>query len=510
MLYRYIVATEAEHGCCRRGLFIGYVYCINNDFLFSAEQTAPFLSLHIINAVAVSGKPDLYQMERSTVFSVFILQGAEFFMKSFRKFYADKPGVISRFSIKGRFEDMDEPHQQKHKASALTPAPGISDELNYDICGIISGCFTKDTIVSTSEGPFYLGDLCDINKNPGVITQDRSILKTGGVSAGGIQDIFGLLTDCSYIKGGAKNLVLRISEDCKSEMTGLTDLRKGDLVVCQNGLFGSQVPKYNSEVLDVFDAQELGKHISNMANVQNSDLYFADKFHNKSGYFSINIYNVLSKFDAFVFRVPEKILGASKEYVAAYLRGYFDGGTRFHLNRVSAPVSCRELASDLVYLLNLFEISGKIIKTLSGFEVVISGKDDINIFREEIGFLNDIHDFSGARAEPVNSVIDYAKLCKEYNARALETLKDFLTLPEILAELLKQPDKYKENFISLGLEQQFNTLKLLSYTGCRVTEVKEYAKYTGRDEVFGVINMAGNHTWCANGIIVSDSTAGQI
>lgn len=29
---------------------------------------------------------------------------------------------------------MDEPHQQKHKASALTPAPGISDELNYDIC----------------------------------------------------------------------------------------------------------------------------------------------------------------------------------------------------------------------------------------------------------------------------------------------------------------------------------------------------------------------------------------
>ncbi|EBW3355066.1 hypothetical protein DPD80_27015, partial [Salmonella enterica subsp. enterica serovar Muenchen] len=92
-------------------------------------------------------------------------------------------------------------------------------------------------------------------------------------------------------------------------------------------------------------------------------------------------------FDAFVFRIPKKILYAPKEYVAAYLRGYFDGGTRFHLNRITATAACRELASDIVYLLNLFEINAEIATTLTGFEVVISGRDDIDRFRQEIEFL---------------------------------------------------------------------------------------------------------------------------
>ncbi|EFU1067051.1 hypothetical protein ACA768_004609, partial [Salmonella enterica] len=267
----------------------------------------------------------------------------------------------------------------------------------------------------------------------------------------------------------------------------------------------------------VSDAQELGKHISNMSmdNIQGSGLYLSDKFHNKSGYFSINIYNVLKKFDAFVFRIPKKILYAPKEYVAAYLRGYFDGGTRFHLNRITATAACRELASDIVYLLNLFEINAEITTTLTGFEVVISGRDDIDRFRQEIEFLKNTHDFSGARVKPVNSGIDYEKLCQEYNARVPEMSQSFLRLPPDLTELMKSLDKYEESFRQLGLEHKFNTLRLLSHTGCRVTEVTEYAKYTGKDEVFGVVNVDGSHTWCANGIVVSDivhpdNTAGQI
>ncbi|EKC2495811.1 hypothetical protein OOO55_004998 [Salmonella enterica] len=420
------------------------------------------------------------------------------------------PVVISRFAVKERLKKMGEPLRQKHENVVLNPAPEIKDEMSFDVCGITSGCFTKDTIVSTSEGPFHLGDLRDINKKPNVISQYCSVLKSGGVGAGGVQDVFGLLTDSSYIKGTSAHRILRISGENTSEMIGLTDLRKGDFVVCQKGLFGSQFPKYNGEILDVFDAQELGKHISNMANVQYSNMYLSDKFHNKSGYFSVTIYNVLDKFNAFSFRVPEKILCAPKEYIAAYLRGYFDGGTRFHLNRITATAACRELASDLVYLLNLFEIKGEITKTLTGFEVVISGRDDINIFREEIDFLNDTHDFSGTREKTVNYGIDYERLCKEYNARALEMSQAFLKLPDSLAGLLKQPDKYKDSFILAGLEHQFETLKLLSYRGCRITEVTEYAKYTGRDEVFGVIDVDVNHTWSANGIIVSDSTAGQM
>ncbi|EAN5734083.1 hypothetical protein EJD04_14615 [Salmonella enterica] len=380
-----------------------------------------------------------------------------------------------------------------------------------------AGCFTKDTIVSTSDGPFHLGDLRDFNKRLNIITHAGSVLTSGGVARGGVQDVFGLLTDSSYIKGTSVNRVLRISGDSSSEMTALTDLRKGDLVLCQKGIPGSQVPVYNDELLDVSDAQELGKHISNMSmdNIQGSGLYLSDKFHNKSGYFSINIYNVLKKFDAFVFRIPKKILYAPKEYVAAYLRGYFDGGTRFHLNRITATAACRELASDIVYLLNLFEINAEITTTLTGFEVVISGRDDIDRFRQEIEFLKNTHDFSGARVKPVNSAIDYEKLCQEYNARGPKISQSFLRLPPDLTELMKSLDKYEENFRQLGMEHKFNTLRLLSHSGCRVTEVTEYAKYTGKDEVFGVVNVEGSHTWCANGIVVSDivhpdNTAGQI
>ncbi|EDX0050249.1 hypothetical protein IC374_004200 [Salmonella enterica] len=380
-----------------------------------------------------------------------------------------------------------------------------------------AGCFTKDTIVSTSDGPFHLGDLRDFNKRLNIITHAGSVLTSGGVARGGVQDVFGLLTDSSYIKGTSVNRVLRIFGDSSSEMTALTDLRKGDLVLCQKGIPGSQVPVYNDELLDVSDAQELGKHISNMSmdNIQGSGLYLSDKFHNKSGYFSINIYNVLKKFDAFVFRIPKKILYAPKEYVAAYLRGYFDGGTRFHLNRITATAACRELASDIVYLLNLFEINAEITTTLTGFEVVISGRDDIDRFRQEIEFLKNTHDFSGARVKPVNSAIDYEKLCQEYNARGPKISQSFLRLPPDLTELMKSLDKYEENFRQLGMEHKFNTLRLLSHSGCRVTEVTEYAKYTGKDEVFGVVNVEGSHTWCANGIVVSDivhpdNTAGQI
>ncbi|EBF9198820.1 hypothetical protein RD279_003560 [Salmonella enterica] len=380
-----------------------------------------------------------------------------------------------------------------------------------------AGCFTKDTIVSTSDGPFHLGDLRDFNKRLNIITHAGSVLTSGGVARGGVQDVFGLLTDSSYIKGTSVNRVLRIFGDSSSEMTALTDLRKGDLVLCQKGIPGSQVPVYNDELLDVSDAQDLGKHISNMSmdNIQGSGLYLSDKFHNKSGYFSINIYNVLKKFDAFVFRIPKKILYAPKEYVSAYLRGYFDGGTRFHLNRITATAACRELASDIVYLLNLFEINAEITTTLTGFEVVISGRDDIDRFRQEIEFLKNTHDFSGARVKPVNSGIDYEKLCQEYNARGPKISQSFLRLPPDLTELMKSLDKYEESFRQLGLEHKFNTLRLLSHTGCRVTEVTEYAKYTGKDEVFGVVNVDGSHTWCANGIVVSDivhpdNTAGQI
>ncbi|EAA6550949.1 hypothetical protein DLB95_26370 [Salmonella enterica subsp. diarizonae] len=48
----------------------------NNDFIFSCEQKTALLSLHIINAVVVSGKPVFYLMDKKYYILSFILSGA--------------------------------------------------------------------------------------------------------------------------------------------------------------------------------------------------------------------------------------------------------------------------------------------------------------------------------------------------------------------------------------------------------------------------------------------------
>ncbi|EDM3692349.1 hypothetical protein CSM81_22835 [Salmonella enterica subsp. enterica serovar Infantis] len=396
----------------------------------------------------------------------------------------------------------------KNQASLMItdrPVSGEDAERRSDTEVFASSGCTKDTLVLTSEGCFHSDGLYCLNKKPEVITRDGFAVKSGGVASGGIQDIFGLLTDSAYLKGAAFHRVLRITPECISEMTELTALRKGDFVVYQKGIPGSGAPVYHDDCLDVSDAQELGKHISSMSisNRLGSELYHSDKFHNKNGYFSVSVYNILKKFDNFTYRVPEKLLCASEEFIAAYLRGYFDGGTRYHLNRITAAAACRELASDIVCLLSLFGIKGKITKLHPGFEVVISDAQDIHLFIKEIGFLNS-HDFSGCRSEPAVSGVDYKKLCDEYRLKASESSLNVRALPETIAELIRELGEYKDNFIRLGMEHKFNTLALLSHAGCRATEVTEYAKYTGREEVFGVINIAEAHTWCANGLVVSD------
>lgn len=404
---------------------------------------------------------------------------------------------------KNNFNDRTEPCRQNDDVFADI---SLSEGGDARRSGAAGGCFTKDTLVSTSEGPFHLGRLHHLNKKPAVVTRDGSVLTSGGVGSGGVREIFGLLTDSSYIKGTASQRVLRINPDCTSEMTELSDLRKGDFIVYQKGVLGYDIPEYNDEYLDVSDALELGRHISNMSrdNVQVSEQYCTDKFYNKSGYFSLNIFNTLNKFNNFVFRVPEKLLCAPADFIAAYLRGYFDGGTRFHLNRITATAACRELASDIVYLLSLFGINGQITKARENFEVIVRDAGDIERFIRNIGFLNK-HDFSGSRSEPVSTGINYEGLCDEYNQKASALSQEVNVLPDTITELMESLDAYKESFILLEMESKFKTLKSLSHTGCKATEVTEYAKYTGRDEVFSVINVDEKHTWCANGIIVSDS-----
>ncbi|ECO8340482.1 hypothetical protein FXQ87_27700, partial [Salmonella enterica] len=201
---------------------------------------------------------------------------------------------------------------------------------------------------------------------------------------------------------------------------------------------------------------------------------------------------------------PDKLLCAPADFISSYLRGYFDGGTRFHLNRITATAACRELASDIVFLLSLFGIRGEITRSSAGFEVIINNKCDIDRFIKKIGFLNK-HDFSGSRSASVSTGIDYEKLYNEYRLKTSALSLEASVFPDTITELMETLEKYREIFILLGMENKYETLKLLSKKDSRVMEVTEYAKYIGKDEVFNVIFVTEKQTWCANGIVVSGS-----
>ncbi|EJF5294403.1 hypothetical protein M8S39_005580, partial [Salmonella enterica] len=115
------------------------------------------------------------------------------------------------------------------------------------------------------------------------------------------------------------------------------------------------------------------------------------------------------------------------------------------------------------------------------------------------------HDFSGSRSASVSTGIDYEKLYNEYRLKTSALSLEASVFPDTITELMETLEKYREIFILLGMENKYETLKLLSKKDSRVMEVTEYAKYIGKDEVFNVIFVTEKQTWCANGIVVSGS-----
>jgi len=100
-------------------------------------------------------------------------------------------------------------------------------------------------------------------------------------------------------------------------------------------------------------------------------------------------------------RVWPFIFNLNQEQIAAFLSAYFEGdGTVGDNGEVTATSKSKKLISDLSYLLLRFGIVGRIRKkwkkaTNSNHEgdfyhqIVISGQEDLNCFKEQIGFIGD-------------------------------------------------------------------------------------------------------------------------
>ena len=90
-------------------------------------------------------------------------------------------------------------------------------------------------------------------------------------------------------------------------------------------------------------------------------------------------------------RIPSAIFGASNEFLAEFLRGYFTGDASAG-SVIEASTKSRELAHQLLYALARFEIvarvSPKRVKGRTYYSVSIFGQPNLRRFEEKVGFVD--------------------------------------------------------------------------------------------------------------------------
>lgn len=489
-----------------------------------------------------------------------------------------------------RVKMLGDPHKTNYSSFTGVPVKDITAEMRQESKGITFGCFTADTIVSTDQGPTYLGTLAHSKAKARVITVGREVLQSGGVKSKGIKPIVRVLTTHANLKGTSGHEVLRITADCKLAMIPLGELKVGDFLVYQRGRGGNVQPILSGQTLSLLDAEAMGLFTADgigayynndnsgnyrlhhgsidkmevskvqaffykyggveppiskgLANSFNSRVakngpatMYGCQINNKKLFLLLQEFGLLG--NQHVRRVPEQILRAPKKYVSAYLRGYFEGDGGFRASsggQISATTVNADLATDIVYLLNLIGIDSKLYCSRSStptnlvYEVVIGRKESILLFLRTIGFITKKKISLGLayakqtknrpeKALRIDSPIDYRSLRALYRERAgVTTFRarnvyyrgiHVPPIPRHLHDLIKSVTKYKEAFQVLGMQDEWKTLHCLSLRGTKGSIVLRSAEPQGDAEVFDVINVVKEHSWSANGIVVSNSIYGM-
>lgn len=244
-------------------------------------------------------------------------------------------------------------------------------------------------------------------------------------------------------------------------------------------------------------------------------------------------------------RVPDQILSAERKFVASYLSGYFDGDgyMRFSSDtklQIGATTNNPGLATDIIYMLSLFGIKASMYggqyTTDTGFEtqsyeIIITGVESQLLFLKHIGFKTLR---KKERAEQLKETLPdlrisvlkygsykhtYQELRKVYAKRAgVNTFRSRdvyykgVLIPPMkkhMPEFMENIHQYKSAFEVLGLTSVYKTLEILASDTTQVTYVFREALDIGEQEVFDVVNVVKDHSWSANGHIVSNSMYGK-
>ena len=496
------------------------------------------------------------------------------------------------------FKYESDTHKINYSNFTGVPVREVTKDQRQAAKGIVFGCFTADTIVTTAKGPERLGVLHSKGKKVTVLSKSGSYRKSDGVVSQGVKSVVQVITRQGAITGTNDHHVLTVTKDCKLEMKPLRLLKLNDYIVYRSGTFGTHIPKLAGREISTLDAEAMGlftgdgssgyyndggmgcyrvHHCSIDKREVNKVRQFIRRYTginppltktkatdfkgisiNKNTefyYTQLNnklMYTLLKDFGLsgtqHVRRVPDFILKAKKEIVAAYLRGYFeaDGGFRVTKSKGHAQISVTSvninLLTDVSYLLRLFGIVGKIYRyerharlssitndmEVSG-ELIISHNDSILAFLNEIGFITEkkrniakvVRKTIKAKRyqKPVYDLpINYSAIRDTYIERAgVNTFRardvfvegvHVLPIPHGLRTILDNILLYKDSFCVLGLADEWNVLSMFADRNCFASAVISEQTDKGHVEVFDVINVNKENKWVANGMIVSNSLYG--
>lgn len=381
----------------------------------------------------------------------------------------------------------------------------VSKEMRQNAKGLVFGCATGDTIVSTETGPYRIKEL--VKQPTNVVSLMGRIRESDGAVSKGVKPVVSVLTRQGNLKFTSGHKIPVVTKKFKIEMKCIGELKKGDCVIYQKGKLGNEIPKLSGKNISINDAESMG-------------LFTGDG--------SANIY------DKNVRRIPNQILRSREEYLCAYLRGYFDadGGIRFSSKKRSQIFLSSmnvDLLTDVCYALSLLNVTSHIYKRKENdYELIITSANSMLVFYEKIGFgtkkknkrlqewIKKIQKIERKLAEDkCNYPFSIKDIRKKYtkkagvnNFRAKKVYYNDVYIPP-LTNLFEDPFAYKEAFYALGMKKEWKCIRLLCCSNVKLSLVVEEAKPCGEEEVYDVINVKQYHKWCANGVVVSNSIYGR-
>lgn len=391
-----------------------------------------------------------------------------------------------------------DPHRINYSGFTGVPVAKVTKEQRQASKGIVFGCFTGDTIVSTELGPMRLADLCESGLQPKVVSASGVLRKSGGAVSQGVKPLVRVMTRMGLLNGTPDHKVQVVTRECRLEMVALKDLAVGDAVITKQGVFGTLPPTKGGRELEILEIEAMGKADSNAGE-----------------------------------RVPSSILAAPRLAVAAYLRGFFEGRGGIAITgypAVSVNTRTVETIYDISYLLTLFSIKHGVCKTGGVYELTMTHAMAVRKFIENIGFRSglryelsqiayeQIADARRMHSERIESPIDFELLKKKYYGNA--GVENFRFGKKVFTELgtrvpamgaslslvIASIDSYKEAMFEFGMEAEYNALKTLSNS--RTSQVYCNLGLIGYAEVYDVVNIEKERKWTANGIVVSNSMYG--